>query len=307
MNVLDFCCGAGVYSRGFSEAGFKIKYGIDIWDACQSTFKHNHPDAEFILSDVQELDPRDYKGVDIVIGSPPCHHFSTAKSNRDPYKGMELVMEFLRWVDEIRPKWWIMENVEGAELWLKRYCASRVPKIVSLHAPNFGTPQRRTRCFAGNFVVPEPTHSRVNQYSMDGYFSNKVARTMKKWPTVRDAIEDIMFLKADNGIPNHTNIEWLPMSAQKNIKYMKLHKALVLDEPSKTILADGGKNIVHAHIRIEIDGRYRSLTVREIARLQGIPDNFVFKGSKTANYIMVGNAVPVPLGYALAAAIKSQS
>jgi len=305
MDVLDFCCGAGVYSTGFASSGHKIRYGIDAWDGCQSTFEHNHPDAKFVLSDVRNLDPRDFSDVDIVIGSPPCQHFSIAKYNRDPCKGMELVLEFLRWIDEIRPKWWIMENVEGIEMWLRRHCASRVPKIATLNAVNYGTPQKRTRCFAGNFVVPEPTHSRVKQRSINEFFDNGSPNTMDEWLTVRDAIGDIMFLDADNDIPNHDNIEWLPMSAQKNIKYMKLHKALVLDKPSRTILADGGKNIIHAHIRIEIGGKYRALTVRELARIQGIPDSFEFRGTKTANYTMVGNAVPVQLSVAIGSELST--
>jgi len=85
LMVLDLFCGAGGFSHGFQRAGSKIKYGIDSNKHVQETFEKNHPDAEFILSDITELDPKDFSDVDIVIGSPPCPEFSRAKANPDSF------------------------------------------------------------------------------------------------------------------------------------------------------------------------------------------------------------------------------
>jgi DNA (cytosine-5)-methyltransferase 1 len=60
MRVLDLFCGCGGFSTGFLKADYEVKYGIDFWKGCKETYEYNHPDTEFILEDIQTLDPNDF-------------------------------------------------------------------------------------------------------------------------------------------------------------------------------------------------------------------------------------------------------
>jgi len=341
MKVLDLFCGCGGFSLGFKMLGFDIKYAIDCWKGCKDTFEYNHPNTEFILEDIRNLDPNDFKNIDIIIGSPPCQNFSVAKVNPDPKKGMELVFVYLKWIETIKPKYWIMENVPPIIRFLKKKERGiMIPRISLLNSADYGVPQKRVRCFAGKYFKPKPTHHEFPIKSLLG-------EELKKWVSVEEAISDIMFPSNEEAkeIPNHEDIEWLPIEAQTSKIFLKKHKPLILNEPSKTVLANAYKmsyknpnhriecstfEILNAisinckghqpynkisapnHVITTIspllksDKTYRRLTVRELARLQSFPDDFIFIGSIANQYKMVGNAVPPLMSKALAKAIKNK-
>lgn len=198
LPILDLFCGAGGFSTGFLQAGFDVKYAIDNNPRVQETFEYNHSQTKFILADIKELDPNDFKDVDIIIGSPPCQEFSYANNKGDPNKGMELVKIFLEWVKIIKPKFWIMENVPAVEKYLKwRITGFNIPIIKILNAADYGVPQRRKRMFAGKYVIPKQTHSKVGGIDL---FGNKV----HEWVTVQEAIGDLMDIPPNNDDkPNH--------------------------------------------------------------------------------------------------------
>jgi len=119
MRVLDLFCGMGGWSIGFHREGFDC-YGVDIVDV---GYPYN-----FIHSDIHDFQPND-ETFDVVVASPPCTEFSRLKtlyghgSNRkapaDPEKGMELVREAKRVIDQIKPSFWVLENVGGAVPYFK--------------------------------------------------------------------------------------------------------------------------------------------------------------------------------------------
>lgn len=283
--VLDLYCGAGGFSAGFMKAGFKVKYAIDADKRVKETFEYNHPDTEFILSKVGELDPEDFKGVNVIIGGPPCQPFSVANSKADPEKGMKNVNEFRRWIDIIKPDKWIMENVEGV---IKNITFSKFPEINILNCANYGVPQTRLRAFSGDYYPPKHTHSK------------------EEWVTVKEAIGDIIFLDPnDNDVPNHqcfNNMkdfnfeqsnrvielekpaptittkfrsngklpvihnhkpsEWKPVSEQTNTRYMKLHKPFDMFKPARTITAGSFKDgFKHPNFRLELP-KFKILNAR---------------------------------------------
>lgn len=233
FKVLDIFCGCGGFSLGFEQAGFNVKYAIDNWEKCKETFEYNHPNTEFILSDIKDLNPEDFKDIDIIIGSPPCQQFSIANKNPDPDKGMELIIEFLRFIKEINPKYWIMENVPNVSRYLKwRIIDFNIPRILILNSANYGVPQKRKRCFAGNYIVPKANHSRLGCINLFG-------EIIEKWRTVWDAIGDIMFIE-----PNQNTD---PRDYELKESFFKRHGLLDLDKPSKQIITKDDFALIPNH------------------------------------------------------------
>lgn len=221
MKVLDLFCGCGGFSLGFEQTGHQIKYAIDNWEGCEYTFEHNHPNTEFILEDIYELNPSDFKNIDIIIGSPPCQEFSYANRNPDPDKGMNLVNEFLAWIKIIKPKYWIMENVPGIMKYLKKRIVNfKIPLIKNFNCADFGVPQKRKRCFSGDYSIPFPTHNKIGQRNITG-------EMLKKWITVFDAIGDIMIIN-----PNQNT---KPRDYELRESFFKKHGSLELNKPSKLV------------------------------------------------------------------------
>lgn len=113
MKLLDCFCGLGGASEGFHREGFDCT-GIDIENM-------GYP-YRFIQADITRVDASDFEGYDVIWGSPPCRDFSifakrfgkTWKKNPpNPEQGLILVKAFLKFVEQTKPKYWIMENVPG--------------------------------------------------------------------------------------------------------------------------------------------------------------------------------------------------
>jgi len=119
--TIDFFCGAGGLSLGFSQEGFQVDLANDYEDVCIETFKYNHPevpDERVILGDIRDLvnNIDDYinSDIDVVTGGPPCQGFSSANQQRiidDPRN--ELYKYFIKAISKIAPKFVVMENVKG--------------------------------------------------------------------------------------------------------------------------------------------------------------------------------------------------
>lgn len=119
--TIDFFCGAGGLSLGFSLEGFQIDLANDNEEVCIETFKYNHPEVKedrIISGDIREIvnqiENYIHHNIDVVIGGPPCQGFSSANQQRiidDPRN--ELYKYFIKAVEKIAPKFVIMENVRG--------------------------------------------------------------------------------------------------------------------------------------------------------------------------------------------------
>lgn len=199
-----------------------------------------------------------------------------------------------------------------------------------LNAADYGVPQRRERVFFVGFradleiewCFPEPTHScealaRAQAVTGEYWDRHKVPRherasrlgtqqnaiselELSPWNTVRDAIFDLPDPEINpcGSIPNH--------AFNPGARAYAGHTGSLLDEPAKTLKAGdhgvpGGENML-----ARADGTVRYFTVREAARLQTFPDDYVFHGSWTETMRQLGNAVPVQLAEVVAKSVRRQ-
>lgn len=204
-DVLSFFSGAGGFSHGFALAGLKPLCGAEVDKHACATYEANIG-SECRQLDLSTVTPAVFKDAVrgsqpfAVIGGPPCQGFSTAgmRDSADPRN--RLIFNYLHIVDEVRPRWFIFENVEGlltsgrgdalAELvrqFLKIGYSVRVQKV---NLAAYGVPQTRKRvliignCIGADFEFPEETHS------FDSGKSKK--RTQKPFaPTLMEAIRGL--------------------------------------------------------------------------------------------------------------------
>ena len=332
FTAVDLFSGAGGLGLGFEKAGFDIIFSTDFDDYCEKVHQLNRPDIPFLKIDIHKLDEETInryvsQPVDVLIGGPPCQGFSTIgkriSSNPDKRAQFDprntLFREYIRILKNIKPKFFLMENVEGL---MTRDHGAIFEEIkqtfaetgydfnyVVLNAANFGVPQIRNRIFFyGNRVgikmrPPMATH-----------FENDIPR----WKTVGDAISDLADIP-DNKNFNHvalkhreTNIRRyklipeggrLPETDLPSDLYRKnfgnTFKRLHRDKPSLTMVP--GHNAFPIHPWLD-----RSLTVREAARIQTFPDDYIFVGPRDKQCMQVGNAVPVIMAYNWAMEIKRE-
>lgn len=208
----DFFCGAGGLSWGFHRAGFKMSLANDIQECCVDTISLNHPevpenhviagDINDVLSKIESFSR--YTEVDVVAGGPPCQGFSMANRQRiidDPRN--RLYKSFIRAIDILKPKFFVMENVRGM-LGVKDQIIQDFNNIgysASAHilnAKDFGVPQNRERViFVGNRL-------RVDNEKVFARIFELADRSEKS--VLADALDCLRELKAKR-VPNSTESE----------------------------------------------------------------------------------------------------
>lgn len=205
--VIDLFCGAGGLSEGLRQAGFNPRVAVDFDANAIATYKANHPETETILGNVEHVTGEQIKrlagsdDIDLIAGGPSCQGFSThGKRIQDDPRNF-LFKHFVRLVDEVRPKMFLMENVRGMLTYSKGYFKKQIEeafaeigyktKFAQVCAADYGVPQLRHRVlFIGTRVddielnFPQPTHG-------DG------AMDLKRYVTVEEAIGDIPLMSGD--------------------------------------------------------------------------------------------------------------
>ena len=263
---------------------------------------------------------------DGIIGGPPCQSWSEAGSlkgiNDDRGK---LFFEYIRILKDKQPKFFVAENVSG--MLAKRH-STAVRKIIQLfenagytvfletvNAHDYGVPQDRKRVFyigfrndlgIHEFKLPAPLESNQKKVLRDAIWDLKdnVLPGLEKNKSNKD---NCLFLNHEYFVGSYSTI------------YMSRNRVRTWDEPSFTIQASGRQAPQHPQApkmkKIEknkmefvkeFEDKYRRLSVRECARIQGFPDNFEFiYDNINDGYKMIGNAVPVHLAFTVATAVKN--
>lgn len=322
LTAIDLFCGAGGLSYGFEKAGFQILAGFDLCEHSLNTFAHNHCNAKPIKHNLSEpiANIKDYKGVDIVIGGPPCQGFSISGKRQVDDKRNDLYKAYLHTLSVIKPKMFLMENVPNLKSMGGGVLKDRIIKDLSdlgynieyaiLNASDFGVPQNRKRiffigCADNSMRLPEPVSkiTKVNckqaisdlpEYSLqDGQkYVSESSSTYQK--LMRRGSRQVWNHQATEHkektteiialVPDGGNYKDLPDEYKHTRKVNIAWTRFNSNKPSFTIDTGHRHHFHYSYNRVP--------TVRESARLQSFPDTFKFFGPKTYQYAQVGNAVP---------------
>lgn len=274
------------------------------------------------------------KGIDVIISGPPCQGFSLTGPRNEDDKRNSLFYAVFRLVEQVNPKAIIIENVPGL---MTLYGGRAKKEIIALcekmgyncspkllYAPDFGIPQIRKRVFfvalkkeLGTFKFPAPTHTPENYIGCKDAIGDlpDLVSNLGEEKMVYDKIPFSSYqerMRNGNGIlhnhigtkhtehvinvisqvPEGGNHKDLPPGVGDSRKFNEAWTRYHSEKPSRTI-DTGHRN--HFHYKWN-----RVPSVRENARLQSFPDDFIFLGNKTEQYRQVGNAVPPILGEVLA-------
>lgn len=285
MKAVDLFAGCGGLSLGLAQAGHDVVAAMDNWDPAiavyranfdHEIFKQDLSDIRSSVTAVKEFDP------DLVAGGPPCQDFSSAGLQDHTGTRADLTYKFADIVCSVKPKYFIMENVE-------RIRKSHVlPEVIAqfsevgygltaviLDASYCGAPQARLRFFLIGCIGAE------NQFLLGHLQKNLSERPM----TMRDYFGDSLETEYYYRHPRNYNRRGV----------------YGLDEPSATIRGVN-RPIPPGYVfnpndpqGIEMN-QVRPLSANERAQVQTFPAGFKFLGPKTAQEQMIGNAVPVALG-----------
>jgi len=282
MKVIDLFSGIGGLSLGFQNAGFEVVAAFDHWPAAVNIYQanFNHP---VFCQDLSELSDyqifKDYHP-DMIIGGPPCQDFSSAGKRDENLGRADLTLLFAQIVSNVKPTWFVMENVERITKSVTLKNALKLFKEAGyalsyqvLDASRCGVPQSRKRFFLMGSL-----------HSQDGFLDYYLNDYLSQQPmTVFD------YLGHELGIEYYYRH---PRSYQRRAIFS-------IYEPSPTIrgvnrpIPKGYKK--HPGDAADITENVRPLTTIERSYIQTFPTDFQLTGTKSELEQMIGNAVPVKL------------
>lgn len=249
FNCIELFAGSGGLGTGFENGGFNIIAANDIWKAAEQTYKENHPNVKYIVQDIANIDGNELlkgtgytrKDIDVIIGGPPCQGFSTLGKRFIDDPRNKLFKEYVRIVNDIRPKFFVMENVVGILSMGKGQVLANIIKAFNdigyklkytvLNAAEYGVPQQRERAiFIGTrlnieIMYPKKSHSISGE---KGY---------KKALTLWDAIGDLPQSSTEE-LTEYTNEPQnnYQKLMRKNSKNIKNHKPSMHNEKAKMMM-----------------------------------------------------------------------
>lgn len=332
LNTISLFSGAGGLDLGLTNAGFNIVFANDILKPAIENYRHNI--GEIYEGDITKIDPDDLPEADVVVGGFPCQPFSNAgnRLGTEDDRG-NLYLDVLRIIEAKHPKVVVMENVRGL-LSMKNKDGSKLidtivyllentgpgytVKYQLLKASDYGVPQNRYRVL----IVGIQKDLNIDFQFPKGEVYNGDELTVGE------------ALKGVEGLPNQDEVWDLSPQSQKivpfipeggswkNIPYEELPDRMkrIRDNMKKY----HSPNFYRRFARNEINGTItaaatpensgilhpiedRRYSVREIARIQSFPDDYIFVGSSiSAKYKVIGNAVPPKLGEVIGKSIVNQ-
>jgi DNA (cytosine-5)-methyltransferase 1 len=317
-NSIDLFAGCGGLTEGMRRAGFSTKVAVELEAEPASVFRLNHSTASVIQQDIRTIDIEDVKAklngepLHLLAGCPPCQGFSSVRklnkkaSVRDPRN--QLVKEYFRFVDELRPQTLMMENVPGlADYYLFKKIVRQLRTlgywidVEVVNVKDYGVPQSRRRLvMVGSLLGPI-----------------SVAKGLGETSTVRSAIGHLP-APSETSDPVHQIVAKHSEAVQRRISLTPKNGGSRKDLPPEYTLechkdSNVGFNDVYGRLRWDAisttitggclnpsKGRFlhpdqdRAITPREAALLQSFPENYRFPTDirKQSLALMIGNALP---------------
>ena len=336
---------------GASMAGIKIRYAIEMNPHAAKSFEFNHKGAKVVCGDIQKVKATDFMKKDekvfIVMGGPPCQGFSmsnTISRNMNNPNNL-LFKEFVRLVTEVKPKWFVLENVwgmtkmnDGKTIEMIKHCFERIGsgykvKWKVLWADDFGVPQRRMRMFmVGNnqdvdFDFPKPFDYKVNVEDAIGDLpvlqNGDMIDSLPYIKTIEESSPYAQLMRQGSTEARQNFVSKSNDLVMQRYKYIgqgenwrAIPEFLMQNYSDKTrchsgiykrLKADRPSVVISNYRKSMLIHPYqdRGLSVREAARLQSFPDTFIFQGPHMSIQQQIGNAVPPLLAKAVMTQILS--
>lgn len=333
LKAIDFFCGAGGMSYGFSLAGIKLMAGIDIDEECKETYEKNNPDSKFVATDIKNLSVRKLKkltGIErndasmIFVCCSPCQYWT--QINTDKTKSSDsknLLKNFQKFVDHFMPGFIIIENVRGILTNKKKsklssflaFLKKKKYKVAYdiVNAVHYGVPQNRKRflliasTILEGIELPDPDKTccpRVSDFIgiNNGFKSIEAGHADESdflHTTAGLSDKNIRRLKMtppDGG----TRLAWkdapelqIPTYKGKDDTFKDTYGRMFWNKPAPTITT---KFHSVSNGRFAHPEENRGISLREGATLQTFPKTYIFKGSGIGSIArQIGNAVPPEL------------
>lgn len=334
IKFIDLFAGAGGIMIGMQNSGMEPVLSADFDKYVEMTHKFNFPEIPFVHGDLSEesvkkevLDIIGDQKIDLVVGGPPCQGFSMFGKRRfvntkdyDPHQDPrnKLVYTFMEYVRNIKPKWFMMENVPGL---INMDGGSFLKKLIEefkemgykdldykiINTADYGVPQKRKR-----FILIGNRTGNLIPWPKPKFFENPKA-WQKPYRTLGEVITDLMDEEsyekyANHKSPNHSEL------MKERISYIEEGKKMDLDKlPEHLKIGQNTgkpiKNFSHVYSRLNrksptgtlVPGHNafplhpvlnRQITIREAARIQTFPDDLIFQGPSMEQCRQVGNAFP---------------
>ena len=333
LKTLCLFSGAGGLDIGFHDAGFDIVECVELESKFVKSLEANKKEGKYlkttniICQDIRKYTPKFDHPIDFIIGGPPCQSFSKAGIRVAGARGTEdsrgtLFEEYVRILDQLKPKGFLFENVSGI---LSSQNGEDIKQIIKafekvgytlnyklLDAADYGVPQNRERLILvgvkekKKFQIPAPTHG-VDSDNNRPYYSSGEALSYnikgdKDYTGLNGRFGHLL-----KDIPPGLNYSFYtekmghpqPVFAWRSKFSDFLYKADP-DLPTRTLKASGGQYTGPFH------WESRPFTVDELKRLQTFPDDYIIVGGKGVAAKQIGNSVPPQFARILALAVLNQ-
>ncbi len=341
-SAVSLFTGAGGMDIGFEAAGIETVFANELMKEAAETYKANHSSGVMVNDDINNIldSLENFRNADFVFGGPPCQGFSVAGKMDPNDERSKLIFTFLDAVEKTQPKVFIMENVKalgalgkwGAirEKFLDR--ASQLGYTCApfiLLATEYGVPQKRERVF---FIGIQDNQDAFFEYNM----TNLLEEQKHEAPVIRETLRSLGRAGTElNPVTCTAKITFATRPIMRKSAYAGMYfngqgRPIDIDGYANTLPASMGGNktpfideeylhgdatedwVVAYHKGLlegtiepeyrEAPSRLRRITIKEAARIQTFPDDYVFCGNKGKIYTQIGNAVPCKLAEVVARA-----
>lgn len=299
---LGFKGGFTYLGKKYPKNNFEIIWANEINEQAVKTYKNYFGD-HIVCDDIKNIDDIELPQADIVLGGFPCQDFSIAGKRRGlTVERGRLYLQMKRVIDVVKPKAFVAENVKNLMMMKNGIILKTIINDFKqsgynvyyhlFHAAYYGVPQNRER------IIIYGIRNDINVIPKLPLESNDC----DEWVTSKMAIDDLWSKLGDSNIPNHTKKDYSKAKFYEG-KRTQGNIRIEANKIAPTIRAEHHGNI-EGHYRTLGDENdltsWRRLSVRECARLQTFPDDFIFPCAASYAYKQIGNAVPPVLAWHIA-------